>query len=85
MGMGDIQSTKSSGVFLLSPPDHFGYMEDTIFQVALATYLGQPFPMIAPLVRQYFRKRDQVLDKDGANLAAATASYTTNYNPFYRR
>jgi len=42
--------SKQSGVFLLSPTDHFGYMEDTVFQVAFATYLGQACPVIAPLV-----------------------------------
>ena len=28
---------KLSGVFLLSPPDQFGYMEDPVYQVALST------------------------------------------------
>ena len=32
----------SSGLFLLSPPDHhFGFMKDPVFQVAVSTYLGQ--------------------------------------------
>ena len=46
-------------------------MEDTIFQAAFATYLGQPCLVIAPLVGRYFRKRGQVLDKYGANLTMA--------------
>ena len=29
---------KISGQFLMSPPDHFGYIEDPIFQSAFATY-----------------------------------------------
>ena len=37
-----------SGVFLLSPPNVFGYMEGTISQVAFATYLGQACPVMPP-------------------------------------
>ena len=60
-----------SSVFLLSPPDQFGYMEDPIVQVAFTTYLGQPCPYMAPLVGRYFGRNGQKLDQFGANLAAA--------------
>ena len=65
--------TKISAVFLHSPPDQFGYMEDPVFQVGiLATYLGQPCPLIAPVVGQFFGKTGQrPLDEYGANLASA--------------
>ena len=62
---------RTSSVFLHSPPDQYGYMEDEVFQVALATYLGQPCPIMAPLVGRYFGKKGKQLDKYGANLAAA--------------
>ena len=57
--------------FLLSPPDEFGYMEDPQFQIALATYLGQSCPVLAPVVGQYFGKKGVVLDQYGTNLASA--------------
>ena len=60
-----------SGQFLLSPPDHFGYIKDTVFQSAFATYLGQACPIIAPVVGRFFGKDGKQLDKYGANLAAA--------------
>ena len=63
---------KSSAVFLHSPPDQFGYIEDQIFPVAVAQYLGQPCPMMAPVVGRFFGKDGQVLDEYGANLAAAS-------------
>ena len=62
---------KLSGEFLLSPPDHFGFMEDPVFQVALSTYVGQPCPLMAPVVGRFFGNNGQKLDKYGANLAAA--------------
>ena len=31
---------RTSAVFLHSPPDQFGFMEDSIFQHGFATYLG---------------------------------------------
>ena len=64
--------TKMSSIFLHSPPDHFGYMEDPVFQVAWTTYLGQACPLMAPVVGRYFGKNGDVLDKYGANLASAS-------------
>ena len=46
-------------------------MEDTLFQVAMVTYLGQACPLIKPVVGRYFEKKGQVLDKYGSNMAAA--------------
>ena len=60
-----------SGQFLQSPPDHFGYLEDTTFQVAIATYLEQPCPLMAVIQGRFFGKKGQVIDKYSANLAAA--------------
>ena len=50
--------SRLSGTFILSPPDHFGYMEDPILQVALATYVGQAYPLIMPVVGRYFEKKE---------------------------
>jgi hypothetical protein len=36
-----------SATFLLAPPDQLGYMEDEVFQMGIATYLGQPCPVMA--------------------------------------
>ena len=58
-------------VFLHSPPDHVGYMENETLRMGFARYLGQPCPIIAPLVGRYFGQRGQLLDKYGRNLAAA--------------
>ena len=98
LGQGDYEKwacdiwSKLSGVFLLSSPNIFQYMEDTIFQVASATYLGQACPVIMPLVGQYFGKKGQVLDRYGANLAAAAllghghiVLHKKNSNPFCRQ
>ena len=62
--------TKVSLAFLLSPLDHFGYMVDPHYQTAMAMYLGQPCPVMAPVVGRYFGKQGTRLDKYGANLAA---------------
>ena len=43
-----------------------------MFQVAMTTYLGQPCPIIAPLVGRYLGKKGATVDKYGVNLAAAT-------------
>ena len=61
-------------MFLLSPPDHFGYIEDPHFQVTMATYLGQHArcSLMAPLVGRFFGKTGVPLYKYGANLAAAS-------------
>ena len=64
--------TKMSSMFLLSPPDHFGYMENPHFMISLATYLGQPCPVMAPVVGRFYGKSGARLDKYGANLAAAS-------------
>ena len=58
-------------VLLLSPPDQFGYFEDTIFQFTFTTYLGLPCPIMAPVVRRFFGKKEVRLDRYGANLVAA--------------
>ena len=58
-------------MFLTSPPDRIGYLGDNVFQVIVATYLGQPCPMIAPLVGRFFGKKREQADKYGVNLAAA--------------
>jgi hypothetical protein len=47
-------------------------MEDEVFQVGIATYLGQPCPLMAPVVGCYFGKHGKQLDWCGANLAAAS-------------
>jgi len=60
-----------SGTFLLSPPDPFGYIEDPVYQVAMTTYLGQPCPLMTPLVGRFFGKKGTHLDQYGANLASA--------------
>ena len=59
-----------SAVFLQSLPDRIGYMGDNTFQVAMTTYLGQPCPIIAPLVGRYFGKKGTKVNKYEANLAA---------------
>jgi hypothetical protein len=64
--------TKMSATFLLSPPDQLGYMEDEVFQVGIATYLGQPCPLKAMVTGRYFKKRSEQLNWYGANLAAAS-------------
>ena len=60
-----------SSMFLTSPPDRIGHLGDNVHQVAMTTYLGQPCPMVAPLVGRYFGKNGDVVDKYGANLASA--------------
>ena len=64
--------TAMSAEFLHAPPDAFGFLEDTIFQVVLATFLRQPCPVMAPLVGHFFGKNGEKLDKFGANLGATT-------------
>ncbi len=61
-----------SATFLLSPPDQLGYMEDEVFQVGIATYHGQPCPLMALVLRRYFGKHGKQLDWYGVNLAAAS-------------
>ena len=57
-----------SAEFLHAPPDAFGFLEDTIFQVGLLTYLGMPCPVMAPMVCRFFGKNGEKLGKIGANL-----------------
>ena len=73
-----------SGTFILSPPDHFGYMEDPIFQVAVTIYFGQACLLITPLIGRYFGKKGQVLDKYGANLAVASLPGHGHSAPYNR-
>ena len=49
--------SQSSAVFLKLLPDSIGYMEDLIFQVAIATHFGQACPLIEPVVGQRVLKR----------------------------
>ncbi len=70
--MGREAWTKMSATFLLSPPDQLGYMEDEVFQVGIATYLGQPCPLMAPVTGCYFGKCGKELNQYGANLAASS-------------
>ena len=58
-----------SPTFLLSPPDHFGFLADPHFQIAIANYLRQPCLVMAPVVGRCFGKNGVVLDRYGANLA----------------
>jgi hypothetical protein len=64
--------TKMSTTFLLSPPDQLGYMEDEVFQVGIATYLGKSCPLMPPVIGPYFGKHGEQLNWYGANLAAAS-------------
>jgi hypothetical protein len=63
---------KMSATFLLSPLDQLGYVEDEVFQVDIATYLGQPCPLMAPVMGCYFGKRGKQLNWSCVNLAAAS-------------
>jgi hypothetical protein len=64
--------TMMSAIFFFSPSDQLGYMEDEVFQVGIASYLGQPCPLMAPVTGHYFGKHGKQLDWYGANLAAAS-------------
>ena len=61
-----------SGTWLHSPPDHFGFIEDLIFMVIIATFLGQPCPAVAPVVGRFFGKNGTRVDRYGADLASAS-------------
>ena len=63
--------TKISAMFLNSPPDRIGHLGNNVFQVAMTTYVGQPCPVMAPLVGRFFGKKGERVDEYGANLAAA--------------
>ena len=43
-----------SSEFLHAPPDSFGFLEDTIFQVGLMTYLRMQCTVMAPMVGRFF-------------------------------
>ena len=64
--------TKLSSVWLHSPPDSFGYIEDPLFGVMFTTYLGQPCPAIAPVVGRFFGHNGTRVNAYGANLAATS-------------
>ena len=51
--------TKTSPAFLLSPPDHFRYMKDPHYQIAMSTYLGQLCLAMAPVVGRFLESREQ--------------------------
>ncbi len=53
-----------------SPPDNIGYQENSHFRMTTARYLGQPRPIIAPLVGRYFGNKGTKLNEHGANLAS---------------
>ena len=57
-------------VFLHSPSDHLGYIEEHVFQVIMATYLGKPCPEIAPVACRCVGSKEARADKYRANLAA---------------
>ena len=61
-----------SSTWLHSPPNHFRYIEDPVFQVIIATFLGQPCPEILPVVGRFFGKNGAQVDTYGANLAVAS-------------
>ena len=61
---------KMSRMFLVFPVDRIGYIDSPVFQVAMATYLGQPYPLMVPLVGHSFGENAKRLDLFGANLAA---------------
>jgi len=50
--------TEMSLVFFLSPSDHFGYISDPHYQIAMTASLGQPCPAMAPVsvMVRFFRK-----------------------------
>ena len=57
--------------YIDSTPDHFGIINDIEFQVVYSTYLGQPCPLMAPVVGHFFGKDGAQLDRYGANLGSA--------------
>ena len=62
--------TKFSSAWILSPPDHFGFIENNLFREVFATHLGQASPAIHSYVGGFFGKRGERVDKYGANLAS---------------
>ena len=55
-------SDKNSVMFLHSPPDQYELLEDPVFMYAISAYLGQPCPLVSPLVGRYFGRQGTVLD-----------------------
>ncbi len=47
-------------------------MEDEVFQVGVATILGQPYTLMSLVVGYFFGKCGKQLDMYGVNLAAAS-------------
>jgi hypothetical protein len=78
--------TKMSATFLHFPPDQLGYMEDEVFQAGIATYLGQPYPLMALVMGCYFGKRGKQLNRYDAILLqphcldTEIVAYITNFN-----
>ena len=66
--------SKTSAMFLHLPPNLFGFMEDPVFQHGFANYLGQPRPLVAPLVGIYFGSDGTQIDEYGANLVSVALS-----------
>ena len=62
------------GQFLQSPPDHFGYMKDPTFQVAIATYFGQPCHLMPP-------RHKQILWKERASAWQVRRQLSGSYTP----
>ena len=59
--------TKFSSAWILSPPDHFGFIENSLSQEVFATHLGQASPAIHSYVGGFFGKRGERVDTYGAN------------------
>jgi hypothetical protein len=58
-----------SAVFIHSPPDHLGFMDNETIQMGIAKYLGVPCPIIAPLVGRFVGRKGTVVDKHGIKVA----------------
>ncbi|KAL9183104.1 hypothetical protein ACHAXT_004891 [Thalassiosira profunda] len=64
--------SKLGSQFIISPPDHFGFIGNRLFPAVFTSYLGQPCPLVAPIVGRYFGLDGTEVDRWGANLAAAS-------------
>ena len=58
-------------MFLYSFSDHFGFVEDPVFQNDFANYLEEPCLLVVPLARMYFGPEEKHIDEYGANLVSA--------------
>jgi hypothetical protein len=63
------KSTSMSSVFLHSPPDHLGFMDNETIRMGIAKYLGLP-PIIAPLVGRFVGRKGTVVDEHGIKVAS---------------